>query len=271
MVLALLASGCVSRAPVPATVMQLNPKGCDAQWDLATPQQIEMDSPHGAQAFRVDGDLRCLAYSGDSSVSYAVYRLPRFREPWTLQLESRISEGRLFAPAGLILNAEGIVLREIPFDRFAMRGDRLRSTVFFGPDNATEEYLLVHSAGAIVGSNQRHIVSGSFVVPVIAGLLPFVYMQGTESEGSFTYAHSGVVYVLARSESYAPLRRNAEMRAKAPAAPAKEPAAKATTTVSPTPTPSAKPAAWPVFEVDTSQAPIDFVDDWALGAPGPYR
>lgn len=265
MLLALLASGCAGRAPLPATVMKLNPKGCDAQWDLASPKQIEIDSPQGPQAFRVDGDLRCMAQSGDGSVSYAVYRLPRFRESWTLLVESRISEGRLFAPAGLLLDADGTVTRQIPFDRFALRGARLRATVFFGPENVTEEYLLVHSAGAIVGRNERHIVSGSFVIPLIAGVLPFVYMQGTESEGNFTYAHNGVVYLLGRSETYAPLRRNAGAHTKAPVAAAKKPTDTAAA-VPPTPKPSASP-----YDVDTNQAPIDFIDDWDLGPSGHPR
>jgi hypothetical protein len=210
---ALLATGCAGRAPKPATVMQLNPKGCNAEWNLAATQQIVMDSPEGEQAFRVDGDVRCMALSNGRSVSYAVYRLPRYREPWTLQIESRISEGALFAPEALLLDGDGVVLRDIPFDRFAMRGERLETTVFFNQDNAAEQFLLVHSAGAVVGRDERHVVSGSFIVPLLAGALPFLYMQGTESEGSFRYAHNGVVYLLARSQTYSPLRRNEQARA----------------------------------------------------------
>jgi hypothetical protein len=210
---AALASGCAGRAPVPATVMQLNPKGCHARWDLGATDPIVIDAPQGAQAFRVDGDVRCLARSDGASVSYAVYRLPRFRESWTLQLESRISDGGLFAPEAALLDRDGRVLREVPFDRFALRGDRLETTIFFNQDHAAEQFLVVHSAGAMVGRDQRHVVSSSFVVPLLAGALPFLYMQGTESEGSFTYAHNGVVYLLARSQRYSPLRRHEQARA----------------------------------------------------------
>jgi hypothetical protein len=206
-------TGCAGRPTKPATVMQLNPKGCNAEWNLASAQPIVMDSPEGEQAFRVDGDVRCMALSGGRSVSYAVYRLPRYRAPWTLQMESRISEGALFAPEALLLDGDGVVLRDIPFDRFAMRGERLETTIFFNQDNASEQFLLVHSAGAVVGRDERHVVSGSFVVPLLAGALPFLYMQGTESEGSFRYAHNGVVYLLARSQTYSPLRRNEQARA----------------------------------------------------------
>lgn len=209
---ALSLGGCANRALAPATVMQLNPKGCDTQWNLASPQAIEMDSPEGAQSFRVDGDARCLAQSGDRSVSYAVYRLPRYRDPWTLQLESRITDGGLFAPDVLLLDADGRIAREVPFDRFALRGERLQTTVFFNDENASERFLVVRSAGAMVGRDERHVVSGSFVVPLLAGALPFLYMQGTEAEGSFTYAHNGVVYMLARSTGYQPLRRSAQAR-----------------------------------------------------------
>jgi hypothetical protein len=208
-----LVGGCASRALAPATVMQLNPRGCDTQWNLSSPQAIEMDSPQGAQAFRVDGDVRCLAQSGDRSVSYAVYRLPRYRDPWTLQLESRITNGALFAPEAMLLDADGKVVREMTFDRFAMRGERLQITVFFNDENASEHYLVVRSAGAVVGRDERHVVSSSFYVPLLAGALPFLYMQGTEAEGSFTYAHNGVIYLLARSQAYSPLGRKADSRA----------------------------------------------------------
>ena len=206
--LAVFLSACAGPTLSPAPVMKLNPKGCHATWDLASSQQIELDSPGGAHSFRVDGDVRCLAQSGKGSVSYAVYRLPRSSEPWTLLIESRISEGSLFAPEGLLLNGEGNVLREIPFERFAKRGNGLQTTVFFGPDNAAEEYLLIHSAGAIVGSQERHIVSGKFTIPILTGALPFLYMQGTEAEGIFAYTNRGVVYLRARSAAYAPMRRH---------------------------------------------------------------
>lgn len=207
LMLATCVGGCASRALAPATVMQLNPKGCDTQWNLDSPKTIEMDPPQGAQAFRIDGDVRCLAQSGDRSVSYAVYRLPRYRDPWTLQLGSHITDGGLFAPEAVLLDADGKTVREVTFDRFALRGERLQATVFFNDENAGERYLVVRSAGAVVGRDQRHVVSSSFYVPLLAGALPFLYMQGTEAEGSFTYAHNGTVYLLARSKDYQPLRR----------------------------------------------------------------
>lgn len=208
----MLATGCASSGPT--TVMQLNPRGCATQWDLSSPQAIVLDAPGGAQSHRIDGDTHCLAQPDGVAASYAVYRLPRFRESWTLQLESLITGGGLFAPEALLLDAQGKVLREVAFDRFALRGDRLQTTVFFSQDNAAEQYLLVQSAGAVVGRDERRVVSGSFIVPLLAGALPFLYMQGTESEGSFTYSHSGTINLLARSQG-APLRRNAHVRAMA--------------------------------------------------------
>ncbi len=208
--LAVLASGCASRGS-PAVTRIAAPR-CDSQWQLSSPQGIPLDPAQGPQSHRIDPAGRCLTQPDGSAVTYAVFRLPRYRGAWMLELESELSGQSLFAPEALLLDAGGKVLREVPFERFAMRGDRLQTTVFFSEDNATEHYLLLHSAGAAVGRDERHVVSSSFIVPLFAGAMPFLYMQGTESEGAFTYSHSGTVSLLARSQGAA-LRRNSQARA----------------------------------------------------------
>lgn len=210
LVLASVASGCATRGSTAVT--RITAPRCDAQWQLSAPQGITLDPAQGPQSHRIDPAGRCLTLSDGSAVSYAVFRLPRYRGPWTLELDSQLSGTSLFAPEALLLDAGGKVLREVPFERFAMRGDRLQTTVFFSEDNVAEQYLLLHSAGAAVGRDERHVVSSSFIVPLFAGAMPFLFMQGTESEGAFTYSHSGTVSLLARSQGAA-LRRNSQARA----------------------------------------------------------
>ncbi|MGH8516121.1 MAG: MalM family protein, partial [Panacagrimonas sp.] len=143
LLLALVASGCASRASTAVT--RITTPRCDAQWQLSTPQGITLDSAQGQQSHRIDPASRCLALPDGSAVSYAVFRLPRYRGPWTLQVDSELSGRSLFAPEALLLDADGKVLREVSFERFAMRGDRLQTTVFFSEENVAEHYLLLHS------------------------------------------------------------------------------------------------------------------------------
>lgn len=201
--LVLLGSGCASRQP-PA-VTQLSAPGCDARWNLEPAAVLQVGEAH-ERVHRFDSSSRCLAQSDGGASRYAVFRLPRFREDWTLRIDSQISGRSLFAPEALLLDAEGRVLRELPFERFSLRGDRLQATVFFSGQNADEQYLLLRSARQAVGRDERRVESGSFVIPLITGLLPLVYMQGTESEGTYTYSHGGLVRLEAHSSTPAPRR-----------------------------------------------------------------
>ena len=205
---ALLATGCASRGP--AALTRIESQGCDEQWKLAGAKAIQVDAPRSVE-HRFQAGSPCLAQSDGGAASYTVFRLPRFREAYTLQVDSQITGRSLFAPELVTLDAAGHVLREIPFDRFALRGDRLQVTVFFSQDNAGEQYLLLRSARQAVGRDERRFVSGSFFIPIVAGVLPFLYMQGTESEGQYTYSYDGVVSLQARSSAPA-LRRNMQAR-----------------------------------------------------------
>ena len=203
----LIATGCASRGP--GAVTRLEARGCDTQWNVAGAQTIQVDAVRGVE-HRFAKAGACLAQSDGRAVTYAVFRLPRYREDYTLQIDSQIDGRSLFAPEVVTLDAAGNVIREVPFARFALRGDRL-PTMFFDRGNASEHYLLLRSAHEKVGQAERRVVSGSFVVPVLAGALPFLYMQGTESESGYTYSHDGVVSLQARSTAPV-LRRNVQAR-----------------------------------------------------------
>ena len=201
-IVALAATGCASRGPVAITKIQNT--GCDTAWKLDGAELVRLDTGR-PETHRFDAASRCLAESDGAAASYAVFRLPRFRESWTLEVDSQIDGRRLFAPEVLMLDAEGKLLRQLPYDRFTMRGDRTQAMVFFSEENAAERYVLVRSATQAVGRDERRVVSGSFMVPILTGIMPFLYMQGTESEGAYTLAHDGLVNLWARS-SHAPRR-----------------------------------------------------------------
>lgn len=186
--LALLATGCASRGPAPVTRIE-SPR-CDTGWNLESAVVLELD-PARPENLRFDAASRCFAARGGAPVNYAVLRLPRFRKAWMLTLESPIVGQSLFAPEVLTLDADGQVLRRLPFERFSMRGEHLEASLFVGEENAPERFLLVHSAIQAVGQGGTQVVSGAFVIPILTGLIPLVYMQGTERERSYTLAHSG--------------------------------------------------------------------------------
>lgn len=206
---ALLATGCASRGPA-APVTRIKTGGCQTQWSMAGAQAIPLDSLRRVE-YRFEKGSPCLVRSEGGAVTYAMFRLPRFREDYTLQIASQIDGRSLFAPELMTLDAAGNVLREVPFERFSLRGDRLQTTMFFSQDNASEQYLVMRSSPDVVGQGERRVVSSSFVVPVLAGVLPFLFIQGTESEGEYTYSHFGVVSLQAQS-SASPRRRNMQAR-----------------------------------------------------------
>lgn len=197
LLLALLSVGCASRGP--AVMTRIETQRCDAHLGLENAAVIELDAAQ-AQVHHFDGQSRCQAGAvEDAAMSYAVYRLPRYREDWTLEVDSRIEGRSLFAPELLTLDGEGRVVRQFGFDRFVLRGDELQATVFFGAADARERYVVLRSAPERVGRQEQRVVSGSFFIPIVTGLMPLIYLQGTESEDQYTLSHSGVVALQGRS------------------------------------------------------------------------
>lgn len=195
LVLLLTTTGCATRNPAPMTQVA---SPCDRQWHLAAAQPLLLDDVR-PQVLRLDASNRC-GFLDDGRVSnYTLLRLPVFEGAWRLNLESLIEDGSLFAPAVATLGADGQVRRELPLDRFVMRGDRLQAHLFFGAVDADDTYLLVRSAPEAVGRAERQTVSGSFFLPILNAIMPLVYVQGTERERQFTYAHAGLLQLHARS------------------------------------------------------------------------
>jgi hypothetical protein len=183
-------TGCASRGPAP---MQAAAPACGDGWNPQAAVLLSAD-PMRPTRHRVES-------SAAGCETVALFRLPRFREDWTLDVDSVFDGNRLFAPQVHLLDEQGKVLRELSFDRFSMRGERLQATLFFGAANSGERFLRVRAAPEVLGQTGHRVVSSSFVVPLVNAVLPLMYIQGTESEQSYTYADTGVLSLSARGAS----------------------------------------------------------------------
>lgn len=197
LIVALAASGCATRSAAPVTQL-VEARNCDMTSILKASAFLRLDEAQ-PDVLRFDGSVSCVGNREDAPSNSAVVRLPRFRQAWVLTLESELTGQSLFAPEVFTLDAQGKVLRSLPFERFTLRGNQLQASLFFGEDNAHEHYVLVRSANQAVGREGTQVVSGSFAVPILTGLLPILYMQGTEHERSYTLSHNGVVQLQART------------------------------------------------------------------------
>lgn len=205
----LLSTGCATSRVQPVT--KLEGRACVAQYQVGAAPGLRLDADD-ALTQRVDATAPCyVARDGAASV-YAPYALPRYSRPYQVTVQSQTEGESLFAPEVRLLDADGRVTRVLAFDRFSTRGDILQATVFLGPDNKDERYLVVGSASDAVGKTSTRLVSGTIVVPLLVGL-PFFGLHGTESAESRTLSYNGVVS--ARAESSAPSGRDRLRRASA--------------------------------------------------------
>lgn len=203
-----LTSACASRSPAP--IVSLPSERCDVAWNLDSATHLWLNAEAPVRE-RFDEASRCIA-TDDGTAHYASYKLPVFRQAYSIEIESEIAGLTLFAPEVLMLDGAGKVTRRLEFDRFSARGEKVEGTVFMHPDNALERYLIVRSAGHAVGRTGDRYVSDSVVVPLVNTVLPILVMYGTEHSQSYTFSHSGVVYLDARS-SDAPRREKAAFEA----------------------------------------------------------
>lgn len=192
----LLLGGCAARAPQSLATSSPAAPDCSAHFAPGEALALSAD-PLQPTRHRIEVEGPC--------AGVALFRLPRFRQDWTLDVASAFDGEQLYAPRAQLLDAEGRVTRELSFDRFALRGDRLQATLFFDEESSrNERYLRLLPAREVLGQGGRRVVSGSFVVPLINTVLPLVYVQGTESERPYVYAAAGVVHLAAQD---AQLRR----------------------------------------------------------------
>ncbi|MGQ0501366.1 MAG: MalM family protein [Panacagrimonas sp.] len=190
-------SGCAGPAATRASLP--DPPRCGPSLKLGENAAIELESSN-ALVHRFDEASLCVREAGGSS-AYAVFRLPRYRGPWVLTVESLIDGQVLFAPQLATLDSRGRVRRMLAFDRFSRRGDRLEASLFFNETDVDDHFLVVRSTESSVGKGERQVVSNTFFIPFLNTVLPFVYLQGVESEREITLARTGLVRLQARTGS----------------------------------------------------------------------
>ncbi len=165
---------------------------CTRAWQLNSAATLELDASQ-PKAVEFTSSSPCLVEPGGRAVTYFSFALPSYSAPWVLRVESHIDGRALFAPEIMLINRDRKVSRRIPYERFSLRGNQLQTTIFFNSEHADEQYLIVRSAPDVSGQGTTVVESGYFVVPIIAGLIPFFYMQGTEREREYVLSHSGIV------------------------------------------------------------------------------
>lgn len=173
---------------------------CTRSWQLNSAATLDLDVSQ-PKAVEFTSSSPCLVEPSGRAVTYFSFALPPYSAPWVLRVESHIDGRALFAPEIMLIDADKKVSRRIPYERFSLRGNQLQTTIFFNSENADEQYLIIRSAPDVSGQGTTVVESGYFVVPIIAGLIPFFYMQGTERERDYVLSHSGIVKFFARSKS----------------------------------------------------------------------
>lgn len=197
LLLALGLGGCASRGAAPET--HLAAPACDTQWNLSAARSLETNDSLLLQQ-RFDSHSACRVNADGLPLRYALFRLPPQGGETRLSVSSLIQGRSLFAPVVALLDEQGRVLRQWEFDRFSMRGDQLQLDLYLGDAASAEHYLLVHSAPQAVGQQRERVVSSSFVLPILTGVVPMLFMHGTERETQYTLSHNGQVEIRVDSD-----------------------------------------------------------------------
>lgn len=193
---ALIASACAGVQPQ-APITRIEPQRCDRDWQLRSASQLSVDASE-AREQRMDGSSRCLD-RGTGPIAYLPFRLPAYRAPYSITIDSEMAGTSLFAPEVFLLNGVGQAQRSVPYERFSVRGNKLRATVFINGGNASERYLVVASSATVVGKVEEKLVSKVTPIPVPLGLVPMLYVDASEYQGQYVLTHNGVLRLHARS------------------------------------------------------------------------
>jgi len=192
----LLLAGCKTAGPDLAPLVQIAPASCNGTLDIgqALPLPFDAESKNKPTSIIVDEGSACFAEDNRKSL-YRVFALPEHSQPFMLTVQSEPSSSSILAPRLIMLDGEGVRLREIGYDEFLFRGNALSAIFRTEPG---ERYMIVASDPEQVGSEVSRIGGSVQTQMMTTGVATFAVHTGSESTANLTYAHNGVVNVSAR-------------------------------------------------------------------------
>jgi hypothetical protein len=193
--LVLVLVGACSGTDKTPPMLTLDGRNCPTALDLGGAQPLELNAEK-VVTVKLDGSAACWHSPAGRSV-YVAFRLPSSQEPYVIAVSSDPLGRGLFSPRLLMLDSDGLVLREVLRDSFLFHGSSLAARVRSHPG---ENYLVVASDAAAVGQrvsqiSERTQGTAAFIAP--SGFVP-IY-SGSESTDVFTYAYNGTVHLAVRS------------------------------------------------------------------------
>lgn len=197
--LALALGGCAQPGPIqPPPLLDLTSRNdCAAKPDLGQARALTLDKDRKALVTAiVDQTAPCLEHAAGTKSLYAVFELPAADPSAVVTVASATAGGGVFAPHVVLLNAQGLPLRELERDKFLFRGNEL--SVLFR-QHADDRYILVASDPSVVGKSFVQVSettsSQTMGTGTAAGPVYFTVYSGKDVSGEYVYAHTGAVTV----------------------------------------------------------------------------
>lgn len=185
-------SACAKSVDLPPTTV-ISGRSCAAQFDISSARDIVLNGK--TLSVSVDANSPCTIDQDNASSLYNSFRLPTSeREYFVSVLSSPVGDG-LLSPRVIMLDANGVKLREVPRDAFVFHGSALYLGVRV---RAGERYLIVASDPATVG----HEISQTFDATqsnVYAAGPVFVNVNtGSSTMKTEIYSHTGSLTITAQ-------------------------------------------------------------------------
>ncbi|SEA38802.1 Maltose operon substrate-binding protein precursor (MalM) [Thiothrix caldifontis] len=128
-------------------------------------------------------------FDGSKSFFLAA-QLPAFTAPYEVQITSEPVGTQLFAPQGLLLNANHQVVRKIPASAFQYSNGWLSHKFFLNRDEGLR-YVVLYAAQEEVGKAREQRHAAVTTSPIVAGAYTFHYSVGNDVQNKITSAEGG--------------------------------------------------------------------------------
>jgi hypothetical protein len=173
-------------------MLTVGDRPCATTPDLAMALPLALQGQTKA-AVNFNTQTPCLQPAAGRSRLYAVFALPISDEPFWLSVMSVVKGQGVVAPHLALLDENGTVMREIPQDRFMLRGNSLQFGVRPQPG---ERFLLATSDPDAVGQQSDRIMGSTNQAAVPVGTGGYLIItSGQEAVRTLTRAHGGQIVV----------------------------------------------------------------------------